>query len=133
MATYTPNYNLVKIDLNDAPPDITVINQNWDTLDEKMKEAIEGGASEIVFTATIPTDGWSDSAPYHIDIGVNGMSVDYYPTTDVIDSDDAETRALEREAWPLISKIDTSDNTITVWCDEDIPAQALNIKMKVVV
>ena len=36
MATYTSNYNLTKIDLNDAPPDITVLNQNWDTIDEEL-------------------------------------------------------------------------------------------------
>ena len=36
MATYTTNYNLTKIDLNDAPPDITVLNQNWDTIDEEL-------------------------------------------------------------------------------------------------
>ena len=36
MATYTTNYNLTKIDLNDAPPDITVLNQNWDAIDEEL-------------------------------------------------------------------------------------------------
>ena len=38
MAKYTENYNLTKIDLHDAPPDITVLNPNWDTLDAKLKE-----------------------------------------------------------------------------------------------
>lgn len=37
MASKTPNYNLNKIDLNDAPPDITVLNENFDTLDTKLK------------------------------------------------------------------------------------------------
>lgn len=37
MSSKTPNFNLHKIDLTDAPPDITVLNQNWDTLDAQLK------------------------------------------------------------------------------------------------
>ncbi len=33
MASTTTNYGLRKIDLTDAPPDITVLNQNWDKID----------------------------------------------------------------------------------------------------
>lgn len=33
MSSNTTNFNLHKIDLTDAPPDITVLNQNWDALD----------------------------------------------------------------------------------------------------
>lgn len=42
MAQYTTNYNLTKIDLTDAPPDITVLNSNWDTIDETLKTIAEG-------------------------------------------------------------------------------------------
>ena len=38
MSSKTTNYNLHKIDLTDAPPDITALNPNWDTLDAKIKE-----------------------------------------------------------------------------------------------
>ena len=33
----TTNYNLKKIELTDSPPDITVLNNNWDTIDEELK------------------------------------------------------------------------------------------------
>lgn len=36
MSSKTTNYNLHKIDLTDAPPDITVLNQNWDTIDREL-------------------------------------------------------------------------------------------------
>lgn len=42
MATNTTNYNLVKPALTDAPPDITVMNPNWDTIDAKLKQALSG-------------------------------------------------------------------------------------------
>ena len=34
---YTTNYDLAKIELKDSPADITVINQNWDTIDQALK------------------------------------------------------------------------------------------------
>jgi len=37
MSTTTTNYNLVKPALTDAPPDITVMNPNWDTIDTELK------------------------------------------------------------------------------------------------
>lgn len=46
MSSKTANYNLHKIDLNDSPPDITVLNQNFDIIDEKLKE-VEDGSSDI--------------------------------------------------------------------------------------
>lgn len=36
MSTTTTNYGLHKIDLSDAPPDITVLNDNWDTIDSEL-------------------------------------------------------------------------------------------------
>lgn len=36
MASTTTNLGLHKIDLTDAPPDITVLNPNWDYIDEHM-------------------------------------------------------------------------------------------------
>lgn len=50
MASNTTNYNLHKIDLTDAPPDITVLNGNWDILDAKIKEIEEGGFDPSVIT-----------------------------------------------------------------------------------
>ena len=40
MASTTPNLGLRKIDLTDAPPDITVLNDNWDKLDLYVKPLI---------------------------------------------------------------------------------------------
>lgn len=35
----TQNFKFKKIELSDSPPDITVLNFNWDTIDIKLKEA----------------------------------------------------------------------------------------------
>ena len=38
MPTYTDNFNLTKISLGDSPPDITVLNSNFDTIDSLLDE-----------------------------------------------------------------------------------------------
>lgn len=37
----TTNFKLKKIELTDSPPDITVINSNWDTIDTNLKDALD--------------------------------------------------------------------------------------------
>lgn len=42
----TTNYNLKKIELTDSPPDITVLNNNWDTIDEELKSQADALATK---------------------------------------------------------------------------------------
>lgn len=53
MSSKTTNYNLHKIDLTDAPPDITVLNPNWDTLDAKIKALEDAGWTRAQIVALI--------------------------------------------------------------------------------
>lgn len=50
MPSYTTNYNLHKIELADKPADITVINPNWDFIDQMLK-TLEESASGMFITA----------------------------------------------------------------------------------
>ena len=47
MAQYTTNYNIPKIDLTDAPPDITVLNPGFDIIDSKLKQLEDIGGVYI--------------------------------------------------------------------------------------
>lgn len=50
---YTTNYGLTKLELSDSPADITEINTNWETIDEKLKEhadMLDGTTGSIAFT-----------------------------------------------------------------------------------
>ena len=44
MSTQTTNYGLIKPQLTDTP-DITAMNVNWDTIDEKLKEVADNASS----------------------------------------------------------------------------------------
>lgn len=59
MSSKTTNFNLHKIDLTDAPPDITVLNENWDTIDNELKNR-EVSAFLVTFTGTASNGFTSD-------------------------------------------------------------------------
>ena len=70
MAQKTTNYNLHKIDLTDAPPDITKLNPNFDTIDKELKRLGDESLSSVpqyVDDANIPA--------------VKGVHVDYFKAT----------------------------------------------------
>ena len=85
------------------------------------------------FTATIPTTGWSSSAPYTNTITVSGMlaSDSNFPVSPVY-SDTLSTRTAQLEAWGKVTMIAAGDNSITVTCDEEIPTTAIPIQITVV-
>ena len=65
MASKTTNYQLNKIDLTDAPPDITVLNANWDKVDTEMKnnydkaqtaQTAADGKTTVIFASEIPAN-----------------------------------------------------------------------------
>lgn len=60
MATNTTNYNLIKPALTDAPPDITVMNPNWDKIDEEMKKNADNITASVLsadITIYVSTSG----------------------------------------------------------------------------
>lgn len=59
MSTKTTNYQFIKPALTD-PADITTMNENWDKLDQKLRDLSE--LSDIAISETEPTDSdlWID-------------------------------------------------------------------------
>lgn len=68
----TKNYKLKKPELTDSPPDITVMNPNWDLVDEKLFAVIQaweefkknggeiGGVLKANFGSLKSTNGWKN-------------------------------------------------------------------------
>lgn len=92
-----------------------------------------GGSSSVTYTAEIGTN-WvaAETGEYTQTVVVNGILATDNPIVDVV-LDTAKNTALSQlEAWSLISKIETSNGSITVTCLEEAPTTAILIQIKVV-
>ena len=81
MSSKTTNFNLHKIDLTDAPPDITVLNQNWDIIDGLTAEDF-GAAKDAQHQwesystlAQISSSLTTDSTPFEVASAMKDYSV----------------------------------------------------------
>jgi hypothetical protein len=52
----TTNYGLKKIELVDSPPDITVINPNWDIVDMELKKAEDARNQQVYKDGSVPME-----------------------------------------------------------------------------
>lgn len=98
-----------------------------------LSETVAGKATTENFTTTIPTTGWSSSAPYTNTITVSGMlaSDSNFPVSPVY-STELATRKLQSEAWNKVTMIAAGANSIVVTCDEEIPTTEIPIQITVV-
>lgn len=96
-----------------------------------LSETVSEKAITNNFTATIPTTGWSSSAPYTIEIEVLGMleTDKNFPVSPVYN---AENYTAQSEAWNKISFIDGGLDKITVTCMEELPTTEIPIQITVV-
>ena len=88
-------------------------------------------ATTITYNATIGTT-WSGSGPYTQTISVDGILSTDNPIIDVTLSDDTAFSKTILEAWRNVSRIVTSDGTITVYCYDSAPTVSIPIQLKVV-
>jgi hypothetical protein len=83
------------------------------------------------YNAIIPVEGWTDAAPYTIDITVVGMleTDGNFPVSPIYTT---EEYSAQSEAWNKISFIDSGTDKITVTCMEEKPTTAVPIQIMVV-
>ncbi|VUZ28544.1 Uncharacterised protein [Acetobacterium wieringae] len=87
-------------------------------------------AMMAVKTATITTTWTGSSAPYTQMITVTGITANDEPIISPVYSTTLATALLEKEAWSMISKIETAAGSIVVTCFEDKPVTVVNIQIK---
>lgn len=88
-------------------------------------------AETATYTATIPSTGWTTTAPYTIEIPVADMleSDANFPVSPVFTADNYNSVS---EAWNKISFIEAGADKITVTCMEEAPATDIPIQITVV-
>lgn len=92
-----------------------------------------GAATTQDFTVSV-TDAW-DAVPdrgYSQRVSVSGIKSSDNPIVDVVLGSDIAANALYLEAYALVTRVTTSNSTITLYCNNEAPTVAFTIKMKVV-
>lgn len=84
MSTTTTNYALVKIALTDSPPDITVINPNFDTIDTQLKAHADSLVNKVNVSGTKVLSDVNYTATEQSKLAGIATSANLYvhPTTD---------------------------------------------------
>ena len=92
-----------------------------------------GGSSSVTYTAEIGTN-WeaAETGEYVQSVEVAGILASDNPIVDVVLDSSKDTALSQLEAWSYISKIETSNGSITVTCLEEAPTTAIPIQIKVV-
>ena len=94
---------------------------------------VSGGSSSTTYTAEIGTN-WvtAETGEYNQTVAVSGILATDNPIVDVVLDSSKDIALQQLEAWNLISKIETSNGSITVICLEEAPTTAVPIQLKVV-
>lgn len=121
MASTTTNYNLHKIDLTDAPPDITVLNQNWDIIDANL------GQGSIPIVNATSADGVTYTAnSKDINSLTSGLAIFFIPdktsttATPTLNINGLGAKNIRRKI--SMGTGTTANGGITTWLYKDRPS-----------
>lgn len=90
-------------------------------------------ASVYKYAITLSASEWSSSAPYTQTVTVTGILATDMPIVDLnMSNATVDTAADIQKGWACIGRIVTAENTITVYCYENIPEVALPLNILVV-
>jgi len=145
MASTTTNYNLHKIDLTDAPPDITVLNQNWDKIDTELKgrATLVGGKvpeeqlpqmSAVEGVTVTLSSNWTEQSDgsFANSVTVVGVTNDSEVVVDCnLTGTDIDADIEVMTAWACVNRATQSANTLTFYCYGDTPTISFPINVVV--
>ncbi len=89
-------------------------------------------ATTALYNSTLASSGWSSAAPYTQTVNVSGILSTDTPIVDVVLDVDTPTAISQISAWMCVSKIETSNGSITATCLEDVPTIDIPVQLKVV-
>lgn len=89
-------------------------------------------AETITYTATIPSTGWTASAPYYVDVAIEGLLETDNPMITPVYTGTVETDAAIKEAWNKIDRATTGSNSLRVYAFEEVPSANIPVQLQVV-
>lgn len=106
----------------------------WQKLNSKFATSEDLGAMATArtYTSTIPSTGWSSTAPYYVDVEVVGLSGNDSPIISPIYTGELATDQTIQEAWNKVTRIVASADKLRIYAFEEIPTTAIPINIQVV-
>lgn len=97
------------------------------------KQAQSSGSSKTaIYTATIPSAGWTTSAPYYVDIAIAGLLETDNPMITPVYTGTVGTDTAIKEAWNKIDRATTGSNSLRVYAFEEVPTTDIPVQLQVV-
>lgn len=93
------------------------------------KEYVDG--KRVVFTATIPASGWSESAPYINSVSIGGILAADQPHITPVYSSTFATAVEQKEAWSMVDYAQADNGKIIFVCFADKPTTEIPIQIEV--
>lgn len=124
-------------DLSNKPTIPTLLSTTGSSTTEGMTQdaittELSGKATVSKYTATLSTSWDGSSAPYTQTVSVPGILSTDVPIVDVVLSSTTSTAISQLEAWSCVSKITTSNGSITATCLAEKPTSSIPIQLLVV-
>jgi hypothetical protein len=109
----------------------TTGSSTTDTMSQDaITTALSGKASVSTYTATLLSSGWTGgSAPYTQTVSVSGILSNDKAFADVVLSDDTSTAQSQLTNWAYVSKMETSNGSVTATCFDSKPNIDLNVSL----
>jgi hypothetical protein len=121
------------LSISGAAADAKATGDKIDRLADLVGDGVDY-AETMTMTADISTDWATDEANggYYKTVPVSGILESDNPVVDVVLGKDIVANDLYQEAWALVDRIVTANNSITLYANWEIPATAFTIQLKVV-
>jgi hypothetical protein len=107
----------------------SVIGDGWVGAFQQLEDSMLRSAT---YSVTIPAAWSGDTAPYTCTVAVDGIRATDNPHITPVYTSDVDIAMLQKSAWSLIDKAETSDGNITFSCFGGIPAVAINVQIEVI-
>jgi hypothetical protein len=85
-----------------------------------------------IFTATIPTTGWTTTAPYYVDIAIEGMLEADLPHITPVYTGAGDTDKAIQEAYNKLDSAKAEDGYLRVTAFNEVPTTAIPIQIEVI-
>ena len=109
-----------------------------DTANTTANEALEkanASATTKTYTVSVSNTAWTEdtiNGGYVCTLSVSDILSTDTPIADIVLGTDIDANTLYIEAWALVTRIETAENSITLYANNGAPATAFTMQLKVV-